>query len=85
MTVDDCARASRAIEARLDAEDFGGKVRAGSLVAGFERPLRNATTGDGSSDERRRRHDAACRVTGGQVGQRRSGSRVSKETPGRKL
>ena len=43
MTVDDCARASRAIEARLDA----GEVFAGNYVLevsspGVERPLRTA-------------------------------------------
>jgi len=43
VTVDDCAGASRAIEVKLDADDFGG----GNYVLevsspGIERPLRNA-------------------------------------------
>src|SRR5258708_36669218 len=43
VTVDDCAAASRVIEMRLDAEDFGGK-RYGLEVSspGIEKPLRNA-------------------------------------------
>jgi ribosome maturation factor RimP len=43
VTVDDCAAASRAIEARLDAEDFGGKRYVLEVSSpGLERPLRNA-------------------------------------------
>ena len=44
VTVDNCAAASRAIEARLDAEDFGGKRYVLEVSSpGIERPLRNAT------------------------------------------
>ena len=43
VTVDDCARASRAIEARLDAgEVFGGKYVLEVSSTGVERPLRTA-------------------------------------------
>ena len=43
VTVDNCATASRAIEARLDAEDFGGKRYVLEVSSpGIERPLRNA-------------------------------------------
>ena len=43
VTVDDCAAASRAIEARLDAEDFGGRQYVLEVSSpGIERPLRNA-------------------------------------------
>jgi ribosome maturation factor RimP len=43
VTVDDCAAASRAIEVRLDAEDFGGKRYVLEVSSpGIERPLRNA-------------------------------------------
>ena len=43
VTVDDCATASRAIEVRLDAEDFGGKRYVLEVSSpGIERPLRNA-------------------------------------------
>ena len=43
VTVDNCAAASRAIEARLDAEDFGGKRYVLEVSSpGIERPLRNA-------------------------------------------
>ena len=43
VTVDNCAVASRAIEARLDAEDFGGKRYVLEVSSpGIERPLRNA-------------------------------------------
>ena len=43
VTVEDCAVASRAIEARLDAEDFGGKRYVLEVSSpGIERPLRNA-------------------------------------------
>jgi ribosome maturation factor RimP len=43
VTVDDCAAASRMIEARLDAEDFGGKRYVLEVSSpGLERPLRNA-------------------------------------------
>ena len=43
VTVDVCAAASRAIEARLDAEDFGGKRYVLEVSSpGLERPLRNA-------------------------------------------
>ena len=43
VTVDDCAAASRAIEAKLDAEDFGGKRYVLEVSSpGIERPLRNA-------------------------------------------
>jgi len=43
VTVDDCARASRAIEARLDAGDvFQGKYVLEVSSPGVERPLRNA-------------------------------------------
>jgi ribosome maturation factor RimP len=42
VTVDDCAGASRAIEARLDAEDFGGRRYVLEVSSpGIERPLRN--------------------------------------------
>ena len=46
MTVDDCARASRAIEARLDAGDVfaGGKYVLEVSSPGVERPLK--TPGD---------------------------------------
>jgi ribosome maturation factor RimP len=43
VTVDDCAAASRAIEHKLDAEDFGGKRYVLEVSSpGIERPLRNA-------------------------------------------
>ncbi len=43
VTVDDCAAASRAIEARLDVLDFGGKRYVLEVSSpGLERPLRNA-------------------------------------------
>ena len=43
VTVDDCAAASRAIEARLDAKDFGNKNYVLEVSSpGIERPLRNA-------------------------------------------
>src|SRR5258705_7640101 len=43
VTVDDCAAASRAIEAKLDAEDFGGRRDVLEVSSpGIERPLRNA-------------------------------------------
>ena len=43
VTVEDCAAASRAIEARLDALDFGGKRYVLEVSSpGLERPLRNA-------------------------------------------
>jgi len=43
VTVDNCAAASRAIEARLDVEDFGGKRYVLEVSSpGIERPLRNA-------------------------------------------
>src|SRR6476646_9914931 len=43
VTVDNCAAASRAIETRLDAEDFGGKTYVLEVSSpGIERPLRNA-------------------------------------------
>jgi ribosome maturation factor RimP len=43
VTVDDCAAASRVIEVRLDAEDFGGKRYVLEVSSpGIERPLRNA-------------------------------------------
>jgi len=43
VTVDDCAAASRAIEARLDALDFGGRRYVLEVSSpGLERPLRNA-------------------------------------------
>lgn len=42
VTVDDCAAASRAIEARLDAEDYGGRRYVLEVSSpGIERPLRN--------------------------------------------
>ena len=42
VTVDDCAAASRAIEARLDAADYGGKRYVLEVSSpGIERPLRN--------------------------------------------
>lgn len=44
VTVDDCAAASRAIEARLDAEDFGGQRYVLEVSSpGIERPLRKAS------------------------------------------
>lgn len=44
VTVDDCAAASRAIEAKLDEEDFaGGQYVLEVSSPGVERPLRNAT------------------------------------------
>ena len=43
VTVDDCAEASRAIEVKLDAEDFGGRRYVLEVSSpGIERPLRNA-------------------------------------------
>ena len=43
VTVDDCATASRAIEVKLDEEDFGGKRYVLEVSSpGIERPLRNA-------------------------------------------
>ena len=43
VTVDDCAAASRAIEEKLDADDFGGKKYVLEVSSpGIERPLRNA-------------------------------------------
>jgi ribosome maturation factor RimP len=43
VTVDNCAAASRAIETKLDAEDFGGKRYVLEVSSpGIERPLRNA-------------------------------------------
>src|SRR6266480_1872573 len=43
VTVDNCAAASRAIEARLDADEFGGKRYVLEVAStGIERPLRNA-------------------------------------------
>lgn len=43
VTVDDCASASRAIERRLDAENFGGLNYVLEVSSpGVERPLRNA-------------------------------------------
>jgi ribosome maturation factor RimP len=43
VTVDDCAAASRAIETRLDAENFGGRAYVLEVSSpGIERPLRNA-------------------------------------------
>ena len=43
VTVDDCAAASRAIEVKLDAEDFGGRRYVLEVSSpGLERPLRNA-------------------------------------------
>jgi ribosome maturation factor RimP len=43
VTVDDCAAASRVIEMRLDAKDFGGKRYVLEVSSpGIERPLRNA-------------------------------------------
>ena len=43
VTVDDCAAASRVIEMRLDADDFGGKRYVLEVSSpGIERPLRNA-------------------------------------------
>src|SRR6476660_3687543 len=42
VTVDNCAQASRAIEAQLDAQDFGGKRYVLEVSSpGIERPLRN--------------------------------------------
>jgi ribosome maturation factor RimP len=42
VTVDHCAAASRAIEAKLDAEDFGGRKYVLEVSSpGIERPLRN--------------------------------------------
>jgi ribosome maturation factor RimP len=44
VTVDVCAAASRAIEARLDALDFGGREYVLEVSSpGLERPLRNAS------------------------------------------
>jgi ribosome maturation factor RimP len=43
VTVDDCAAASRAIESKLDEEDFGGRQYVLEVSSpGVERPLRNA-------------------------------------------
>jgi len=43
VTVDTCAAASRAIEMKLDAEDFGGRQYVLEVSSpGIERPLRNA-------------------------------------------
>jgi ribosome maturation factor RimP len=42
VTVDDCAAASRAIETRLDAADYGGRRYVLEVSSpGIERPLRN--------------------------------------------
>jgi ribosome maturation factor RimP len=42
VTVDDCAAASRAIESRLDADDFAGRNYVLEVSSpGVERPLRN--------------------------------------------
>lgn len=44
VTVADCAAASRAIESRLDADDFAGRNYVLEVSSpGVERPLRNAT------------------------------------------
>ncbi|MDQ3674181.1 MAG: ribosome maturation factor RimP [Gemmatimonadota bacterium] len=44
VTVEDCAAASRAIEAKLDALDFGGKRYVLEVSSpGLERPLRNVS------------------------------------------
>ena len=44
VTVDDCAAASRAIETKLDAEEFGGRRYVLEVSSpGIERPLRNAS------------------------------------------
>jgi ribosome maturation factor RimP len=43
VTVENCALASRAIEAKLDEEDFGGRQYVLEVSSpGVERPLRNA-------------------------------------------
>ncbi|MDP9206574.1 MAG: ribosome maturation factor RimP [Gemmatimonadota bacterium] len=43
VTVDNCAAASRAIETKLDTEDFGGRRYVLEVSSpGIERPLRNA-------------------------------------------
>jgi len=43
VTVEDCAAASRAIESKLDEEDFGGRRYVLEVSSpGIERPLRNA-------------------------------------------
>jgi ribosome maturation factor RimP len=43
ITVEDCAAASRAIETKLDEEDFGGRRYVLEVSSpGVERPLRNA-------------------------------------------
>src|SRR6266545_1195688 len=43
VTIDDCARASRAIEARLDSESYAGTRYVLEVSSpGIERPLRNA-------------------------------------------
>jgi ribosome maturation factor RimP len=43
VTVENCATASRAIEAKLDDEDFGGRRYVLEVSSpGVERPLRNA-------------------------------------------
>jgi ribosome maturation factor RimP len=43
VTVEHCARASRAIETKLDAQDFGGQRYVLEVSSpGIERPLRNA-------------------------------------------
>ena len=43
VTVEDCAGASRAIETRLDEQDFGGRQYVLEVSSpGVERPLRNA-------------------------------------------
>jgi ribosome maturation factor RimP len=43
VTVEHCARASRAIETKLDAQDFGGQRYLLEVSSpGIERPLRNA-------------------------------------------
>jgi ribosome maturation factor RimP len=44
VTVENCAAASRAIETKLDQEDFGGRRYVLEVSSpGVERPLRNAT------------------------------------------
>ena len=54
VTVDDCAAASRAIEAKLDAEDFAGSKYVLEVSSpGVERPLRNAKGLEAGSSARR--------------------------------
>jgi ribosome maturation factor RimP len=65
VTVDDCARASRAIEARLDAGDaFAGRYVLEVSSPGVERPLKTAADWQRFTGRRARLTSAA---TGGMI------------------